>query len=73
VDGSVEKELEAINKRIETMLDIVLEHFGDTADRFEILEEQLNSPVSETKGLPKPIVKERWADQFGDWGEKDAT
>ena len=37
------KELEAINKRIETMLDIVLEHFGDTEDRFDGVEEQLNA------------------------------
>jgi|TARA_R100001463_G_scaffold56096_1_gene107974 hypothetical protein len=52
VDGSVEKELEAINKRIETMLDIVLEHFGDTEDRFDGVEEQLNALKSK-KWVPE--------------------
>jgi len=52
VDGSVEKELEAINKRIETMLDIVLEHFGDTEDRFDGVEEQLNALKSK-KWIPE--------------------
>lgn len=49
MDGSVEKELEAINRRIETMLDIVLEHFGDSEDRFDALEEKLASLVEEAK------------------------
>jgi hypothetical protein len=52
VDGSVEKELEAINKRIETMLDIVLEHFGDSEDRFDSLEEQIND-LKSRKWVPE--------------------
>lgn len=42
MDGSVEDELKAINKRIETMLDIVLEHFGDSEDRFDELEKMIS-------------------------------
>ena len=43
MDGSVEKELQAINKRIETMLEIVLEHFGDAEDRFDELEKMVSN------------------------------
>jgi len=52
VDGSVEKELEAINKRIETMLDIVLEHFGDSEDRFQGIEEKI-SALESRKWVPE--------------------
>jgi len=41
MDGRLEEELKAINKRIETMLDIVLEHFGDSEDRFDELEKMI--------------------------------
>lgn len=67
MDGSIKGELESINKRIETMLDIVLEHFGDTADRLDMLEDKLSSPVLENKKLPDPVAKGRWADQFANW------
>jgi SMC interacting uncharacterized protein involved in chromosome segregation len=53
MDGSVERELKAINKRIETMLDIVLEHFGDAEDRFDELEKMISdirSVGAESKG-----------------------
>ncbi len=42
MDGSVEKELKAINNRIETMLEIVLEHFGDAEDRFDEIEKMIS-------------------------------
>jgi|11BtaG_2_1085332.scaffolds.fasta_scaffold00885_18 hypothetical protein len=42
MDGSVEQELKAINKRIETMLEIVLEHFGDAEDRFDEIEKMIS-------------------------------
>jgi hypothetical protein len=42
MDGSVEQELKAINKRIETMLEIVLEHFGDAEDRFDEIEKMVS-------------------------------
>lgn len=41
MDESTKKELTAINTRIETMLDIVLEHFGDSEDRFNDIEDKL--------------------------------
>ena len=37
------EELQAINKRIETMLEIVLEHFGDAEDRFDELEKMVSN------------------------------
>ena len=43
MDGSVEKELDLINKRLQTMLDVVLEHFGESEDRFDGLEEKIES------------------------------
>jgi hypothetical protein len=42
MDGRLEDELKAINKRMETMLEIVLEHFGDAEDRFDELEKMIS-------------------------------
>jgi len=42
MDGRLEDELKAINKRVETMLEIVLEHFGDAEDRFDELEKMIS-------------------------------
>ena len=42
MDGRLEDELKSINKRMETMLEIVLEHFGDAEDRFDELEKMIS-------------------------------
>jgi len=67
MDRSVEKELEALNKRFETMLDIVLEHFGDNADRFDVLEEKLKALKPETSNTVVPQPRSAREEQFGDW------
>ena len=41
MDGRIEQELERANKRLEATLEIVIEHFKDTEERIEKLEDRL--------------------------------
>lgn len=43
MDGKLETELELLNKRLEALMDIVLEHFGANEDRLQEIEDQLES------------------------------
>lgn len=43
MDGKLETELELVNKRLETLMDIVLEHFGANEDRLQEIEDKLES------------------------------
>lgn len=43
MDRKLEAELELVNKRLETLMDIVLEHFGANEDRLQEIEDKLES------------------------------
>lgn len=41
MDGKLETELELVNKRLETLMDIILEHFGANEDRLQEIENRI--------------------------------
>lgn len=41
MDRKLEEELELVNKRLETLMDIILEHFGANEDRLQEIEDKL--------------------------------